>query len=137
SDRALRRRRGGPGRYSHGRISMASVRVHHIALRTGDVDALVSFYETTLGLQFIRRGSQGTSVWLDAGGTIVMIERADPAEPTVPAGTMELVAFAVQDKEGWRKRLGDASVAIESETAHTRYFRDPDGRRVAVSVYEL
>jgi catechol 2,3-dioxygenase-like lactoylglutathione lyase family enzyme len=113
------------------------VRVHHIALRTGDVDSLVSFYGTTLGLEVIRRGAQGGSVWLDAGGTIVMIERADPAEPTIPAGTMELVAFAVEDKEGWRKRLAAASVAIESETAYTLYFRDPDGRRVAVSTYEL
>ena len=113
------------------------MRVHHIALRTGDVEALVRFYGSTLGLDVIRRGGQAGSVWLDAGGTIVMIERADEAEPTVPAGTMELVAFAVQDKEGWRERLKAASVAIESETAYTLYFRDPDGRRVAVSSYEL
>ncbi|MGK0362643.1 MAG: hypothetical protein ACI9U2_004964 [Bradymonadia bacterium] len=26
-------------------------------------------------------------------------------------------------------------VAIESETEHTTYFRDPDGRRVGVSNY--
>jgi catechol 2,3-dioxygenase-like lactoylglutathione lyase family enzyme len=116
---------------------MGVVRVHHIALRTGDVEALVSFYGTTLGLDVTRRGGPGGSVWLDAGGTIIMIERADAAEQTIPPGTMELVAFAVQDKEAWRERLATASVAIESETAFTLYFRDPDGRRVAVSTYEL
>ena len=112
------------------------MRVHHIALRTGDAEALVSFYGSTLGLDVLRRG-QGGSAWLDAGGTIVMIERADAAEPTIPPGTMELVAFAVQDKEAWRTRLQAASVPIESETPFTLYFRDPDGRRVAVSTYEI
>jgi catechol 2,3-dioxygenase-like lactoylglutathione lyase family enzyme len=111
------------------------MRVHHIALRTADVEALVSFYGATLGLDVLRPG-QGGSVWLDAGGTIVMIERADAAEPDIPPGTMELVAFAVKDKEEWRRRLEGASVAIESETAYTLYFRDPDGRRVAVSALE-
>ncbi len=59
-----------------------------------------------------------------------MLERAGDGEPRVPAGTMDLVAFAVEDKEAWRGRI-----AVEAETEHTLYFRDPDGRRVAVSSY--
>jgi hypothetical protein len=43
---------------------------------------------------------------------------------------MELLAFAVDDKEAWRAR-----VEVEAETADTLYFRDPDGRRLAVSSY--
>jgi hypothetical protein len=31
--------------------------------------------------------------------------------------------------------LSNAGIAIEAETPHTIYFRDPDGRRVALSDY--
>lgn len=64
-----------------------------------------------------------------------MLERADSNEPKPPRRSKELVAFAVDDKERWRARLGLAGIPIEDETAHTLYFRDPDGRRVAVSTY--
>jgi catechol 2,3-dioxygenase-like lactoylglutathione lyase family enzyme len=106
------------------------VRIHHVALRTRDLARLDRFYATVLGLRVVRRDDARGSVWLDAGGTVLMLERAGADEPVVPAGTMDLVAFAVDDKETWRNR-----VAVEAETEHTLYFRDPDGRRVAVSSY--
>jgi len=54
-------------------------------------------------------------------------------------GTMDLVAFAMgaQTKEAWRQRLARGGIRVEAETAYTLYFRDPDGRRVAVSDYPL
>jgi catechol 2,3-dioxygenase-like lactoylglutathione lyase family enzyme len=112
---------------------MVGVRIHHIAMRTHEVDRLVAFYEGLLGLRVTRRDDARGSAWLDAQGTILMIERAGDGEPGICAGTLELVAFAVDDREAWRDRLTRARVAIEAETAHTLYFRDPDGRRVAVS----
>jgi catechol 2,3-dioxygenase-like lactoylglutathione lyase family enzyme len=111
------------------------VRIHHVALRTQDVERLRAFYEDVLGLRVLRRDEARGSVWLDADGAVVMIERAEAGEPRVPGGSMELVAFAVEDKEAWRVRLGAG--AVEAETGHTLYFRDPDGRRVAVSDYPL
>ncbi|HEY8086305.1 MAG TPA: VOC family protein [Polyangiaceae bacterium] len=108
------------------------MRIHHLALRTRDVARLVRFYADTLGLPVLRRDEARGSVWLDAGGPVVMIERAGDSEPSIEPGSMELVAFAVEDKESWRAR-----VAVDAETTHTLYFRDPDGRRVAVSDYPL
>jgi catechol 2,3-dioxygenase-like lactoylglutathione lyase family enzyme len=108
------------------------VRIHHVALRTADLGRLERFYVEVLGFRVARRDDARGSVWLDAGGAVLMLERADAGEPTVPAGTRELLAFAVEDKELWRGR-----VAVEAETAHTLYFRDPDGRRVALSSYPL
>lgn len=101
-------------------------------MRTPDVPRLERFYTDVLGLRVVRRDASRGSVWLEAGGAAVMIERAEPGEPPVPPGCRELLAFAVDDKEPWRAR-----VAVEAETAHTLYFRDPDGRRVAVSSYPL
>jgi catechol 2,3-dioxygenase-like lactoylglutathione lyase family enzyme len=106
------------------------VRIHHVALRTRDLARLERFYASVLGLRVVRRDDARGSVWLDADGTVLMLERAGADEPEVPTGTMELVAFAVDDKETWRDR-----VAVEAETEHTLYFRDPDGRRVAISSY--
>jgi catechol 2,3-dioxygenase-like lactoylglutathione lyase family enzyme len=111
------------------------VRIHHIALRTRDVPALARFYVALLGFDVVRRDATRGSVWLDAEGTLLMIELAETAEPPVAAGTRELVAFAVDDKETWRRRLLEADVAIEDETPYTLYFRDPDGRRVGVSSF--
>jgi catechol 2,3-dioxygenase-like lactoylglutathione lyase family enzyme len=101
-------------------------------MRTPDLPRLERFYAGKLGLRVLRRDDERGSVWLDAGGTVLMLERAAPEEPAVPAGTRELVAFAVDDKEVWRSHL-----AIEAETTHTLYFRDPDGRRIALSKANL
>ena len=111
------------------------MRIHHVALRTPNVPRLERFYAGVLGLRVLRRDEVRGSVWLEAGDAIVMIEPAAPGEPAVPAGTMELVAFAVDDKEAWRARIERSGGTLEAESAFTLYFRDPDGRRVAVSTF--
>ena len=112
------------------------MRVHHLAFRTRNLERLERFYTDALGLTIARR-DEGRSVWLRAGGTVLMLERADDGEPEVPEGAKELVAFAIDepDKERWRRTLGTNGIAIEAETAFTLYFRDPDGRRIALSHY--
>ena len=59
-------------------------------------------------------------------------------EPPPPPGSLELVAFAVSVAERLRLRAELVSLAmLEAETEHTLYFRDPEGRRLAVSSYAL
>ena len=117
---------------------MEGFAVHHLALRTRDLPRLVDFYTHVLGLP-VARETPGYSVWLRAGGSVVMIERCDPDEPDVPAGSRELVAFAVSAAQRAEvlTRLAARGVATDGETAYTTYFRDPDGRRVGVSTYPL
>ncbi len=115
---------------------MLFMRIHHIALRTRDVARLEAFYTGVIGVPLgSRRGER--AAWLDAAGVVVMIEQAAEGEPGVPAATMELLAFAMDAREmgALHHRLEAAGVAVESRTAHTVYFRDPDGRRVGVSDY--
>jgi catechol 2,3-dioxygenase-like lactoylglutathione lyase family enzyme len=115
------------------------MRLHHLALRTRDVEPLEAFYAGVLGLDCVRR--DGTrSVWLAIGDAVLMIERADDAEPAPDPRSMELVALAARDvaeRDAIEARLRERDVAIEARTAHTIYFRDPDGRRVGVSTYPL
>jgi catechol 2,3-dioxygenase-like lactoylglutathione lyase family enzyme len=117
------------------------VQVHHIAFRTEDVARLERFYVEVLGFDVRDRKPQG-SVWLSAGPTLLMLEAragsaSGPAEPGIPEGSMELVAFRIEAsaREGFRERLARAGVPIEGETPFTLYFRDPDGRRVGLSHY--
>jgi catechol 2,3-dioxygenase-like lactoylglutathione lyase family enzyme len=109
--------------------------LHHLALRTRDVDRLLAFYREWFGLAIVR-DARPRSVWLALGDGVLMIEQADADEPTVPSGSRELSALrvTVEEREALRAKLGDA---LEAATEHTLYFRDPDGRRVAVSSYPL
>ena len=109
------------------------MRLHHLALRTRDLERLERFYVELLGLAITKRSPR--SLWLDAGGTIVMLEQADSGEPDPSSTSMELTCFAIApaDRATWSARLAAAGVAVEGTTQFTMYFRDPDGRRVALS----
>jgi catechol 2,3-dioxygenase-like lactoylglutathione lyase family enzyme len=102
----------------------SDLRMHHVALRCPDLPRTVRFYETSLGLRRLRE-QPGHSVWLALGAGVLMLEQAGEGEPGVLVGSLDLLALPAQ------------GVAIEAETAHTSYFRDPDGRRLAVSTYPL
>jgi catechol 2,3-dioxygenase-like lactoylglutathione lyase family enzyme len=113
-------------------------RLHHLALRTQDLPRLLAFYQRWLGLA-VQRDQQPRSVWLALEhDAVLMLERAAAAEPHVPLGSLELVAFAVSlaQRQTLRAELLQAGL-LEAETEHTLYFRDPDGRRVALSSYPL
>lgn len=109
------------------------MRVHHVAFRTKRLAALVRFYRDVVGLRVVRATER--SVWLDAGGTILMLERAERGEPAIPRRTMELVCFSARSKAELAARR--ARVRVEGETDYTFYFRDPDGRRVGFSRYRV
>lgn len=114
------------------------MRIHHLAFRTRDLARLEDFYGRVLGLRVTKRDAE-RSVWLDAGGAIVMLERCEPDkhEPAIDRASLELTCFALEpsDFAAITKRLDDAGVAVEAETAFTIYLRDPDGRRVGLSSF--
>jgi catechol 2,3-dioxygenase-like lactoylglutathione lyase family enzyme len=111
--------------------------VHHVGLRTDAVATLCAFYERWFGLRRVRETP--TSVWLGLGdGGVLMIEAKHEDEPAIDPRTRELLAFrgssgALQALEDQLRALG----LLEDRTAHTLYFRDPDGRRVAWSCHPL
>ena len=113
-------------------------RIHHLALRTRELERLVSFYQRWFGLR-VARDARPRSVWLELGpDAVLMLEVAELAEPAVPDGSRELFALAVSSEERARLReqLVEAGL-LEGETQHTLYFRDPDGRRIGASAYPL
>lgn len=111
------------------------MRLHHLALRTFDLERLEAFYAGVLGLAVLQR--RPGSVWLDGSGVIVMLESADAEEPRVAASSRELVAFRIEPHErgAMEARLAAAHVPRDGATAFTLYARDPDGRRVGFSHY--
>lgn len=119
--------------------------LHHVALGALDVERAAAFYRDLLGLPEVVRHHQpdGTlrSVWLDLGGPVLMIERTEePPRPATGVGAgLFLLALALSPAEcaACEQALAAAGVPVESRTAHTRYFRDPEGNRVAVSTHPL
>lgn len=113
-------------------------RIHHLALRTTDLERSRRFYCEVLGLREARRNVDHDggvrSVWLEAGEAILMLELRLAGEgPT--QGSAHLLAFAVDDLGPWRARLAQAGIALDGETEHTLYFRDPDQHRVGLSTH--
>lgn len=115
------------------------MRIHHVALRVADLERALAFYAGLLGLPLLRRNSDGgalRSLWLDAGGCVLMLERA-LAGSGDDRGSGHLLAFAVLDLAEWEARLGAAGVPLDGRTEHTLYLRDPDGHRIGLSNHPL
>ena len=108
--------------------------LHHLALRTHNVDRLLTFYRDVLGVP-LWPAQAGNGVWLALGSAVLMIEQAGQDEPSPAAGSRDLLALSAPagDLAGAGARLATLGVTIEAQTTHTLYFRDPDGRRVALS----
>ena len=89
-----------------------------------------------MGLRVLSR-TPPRSVWLAAGETVLMLERAEDGEPEIAPRSLELVAFAVSEREkaALEGTLAERGVPVEARTDFTLYFRDPDGRRVGASTY--
>jgi catechol 2,3-dioxygenase-like lactoylglutathione lyase family enzyme len=122
-----------------------STRLHHIALGARDVERVAAFYRDLLGLPEVARhhapGGSLRSIWLDLGGPVLMIERTDAPLRTVSgvgAGPFLLaLACSPAECDACELALAVGGVVVESRTGHTRYFRDPEGNRVAVSSFSL
>jgi catechol 2,3-dioxygenase-like lactoylglutathione lyase family enzyme len=110
--------------------------LHHLALRTRDLERLLAFYRRWLELPIVR-DQRPRSVWLGIEPSgLLMLEKAGPDDPPIPARSRELVAFAItaEERVRVRARLLEEGL-LEGETEQTLYFRDPDGRRVGLSSY--
>lgn len=115
-----------------------TLQIHHLALRTNDVDGLVRFYREMFAMAVVR-DSAPRSVWLGIGeGAVLMIEARDPDEPSPACGSMDLFALRVDEEHKARvEALARDRGCFDGKTAFTVYLRDPDGRRVGVSTYDM
>jgi glyoxylase I family protein len=120
-------------------------RIHHVALGARDVARVAEFYGKVFDLREVARHSEDSgvlrSIWLDLGGSILMIEKTNEAERIVEgvgAGPF-LLAFQVthDERKNMEARLLSVSSTIESRSLHTSYARDPEGNRIAISHYPL
>ena len=120
-------------------------RLHHVALGARDVERVAAFYRQVFGLREVARhlAPDGAvrSIWLDLGGAVLMIEHsveAPRAVHGVGAGPF-LLAFAApaESEDELAAALAPWGAHLEARTAHSRYFRDPEGNRVALSDHPL
>jgi catechol 2,3-dioxygenase-like lactoylglutathione lyase family enzyme len=122
------RRRGAP-----------APRLHHLALRVADCERARAFYSGLLGLPEVRRIEEGgtlRAVWVAAGETVIMLERALRGAGA-PSGSGHVLALAAGDLAVWEARLAAARVPLDDRTPETLFVRDPDGHRVGLSVHRF
>lgn len=122
-------------------------RILETALYCTDPEITAAFYRRLLGTEPLLTSER--LVALDAGqGTVLLLFRKGLSAdglPT-PGGLVpghdgsgpSHVAFAIDDAEAWRLRLGELGIGVESEVTWPRggrslYFRDPDGRSVELA----
>ncbi len=118
----------------------APAMLHHIALRTHSPAELADFYVRVCGLvPVVGAPLNAAGPWLSAGGTVIMIEPRAASEPGPTPGALDLLAFqaAQPDLSSVLGFLTEQRVVVEATTQFTAYFRDPDGRRVALSTYRF
>ena len=119
--------------------------LHHLALGARDLERVAAFYRDLLGLREVSRQHEPCgslrSIWLDLGGPVLMIERAEgPARQVQRIGAgLFLIALAAEPAErlSLEKSLAAAGFPIEARTEHTIYLRDPEGNRIGISSYPL
>jgi catechol 2,3-dioxygenase-like lactoylglutathione lyase family enzyme len=124
--------------------SLVSV-LHHLALGTRDVARLAHFYIDVLELREVTRHLHANgslrSVWLDLGGSLLMIEASsEPPRRVVGVGAgpfLIAIAVSASERAQFEARVEASGAAIESRSEFTSYARDPDGNRIALSEYPL
>lgn len=114
-----------------------TLRLHHLAVQVTDLDVARAFWCGVLGLVVVRE--QAHSVWLDVGGTILMLEQCagpvvdEPWASARPGPFVVALTMTAAERAGWREKLEAAGVVVDHESGFTIYFRDPFGTRVALS----
>jgi catechol 2,3-dioxygenase-like lactoylglutathione lyase family enzyme len=112
-----------------------TMRVHHIALVTPNVDGIAAFYRELLEVQETARhqDDQGLrSVWLDLDGVILMVERGQLGQ-----GGWHMLSLAIEPgrRAYWAGRLKEHDAGPIGETGFTLYGQDPDGNAFGLSHY--
>lgn len=133
---------GLPGSERRGTGPLASERVMAFAV-TSDAQTCRAFYEGTLGLRFVEEDA--FAVVLDAGGTIIRIQKMKEHQP---AG-YTVLGWNVPDIRATAARLGEAGVKLERYAWMTMqdeagiatfangdrvaWFKDPEGNILSIA----
>ena len=117
--------------------------IHHLAIFTQTIESLSSFYKILLDVSSEREQQDSAglrSVWLRAGGSLLMIEREPVAGPGRHVIVFATAPGSLAAAEARLKAAGAQPEGSESapggmylRTRFTIYGRDPDGNRVGLS----
>ncbi len=118
-------------------------RLHHLALGARDVARVAAFYRDVFGLdetaRYHHEDGSLRSIWLDLGGSTLMVEATDEALRRVdgvgPGPFLLAFRVAAEQRRELERALEAAGAVIESRTEYSSYARDPEGNRIAISAH--
>ena len=114
---------------------MKIVGTHHIALKTGNFEAMRAFYEQTLGLPLLGGFPGGNIIFLGLGDTTLELIRAE-GETVAPELGFVHLAIEVEDTDATYAELTAKGIAFHVEPkfvpadvpqSRLAFFKDPDG----------
>ena len=113
--------------------------LHHLALRTRDLEAMERFYTDLLGFHVEWRPDADT-IYLTSGSDNLALHRSETAEPaSVPGGRLDhlgLLLETAEDVDRWHIYLARKGVKITAlprthrDGARSFYCEDPEGNGV-------
>ncbi|PIR26041.1 MAG: glyoxalase [Deltaproteobacteria bacterium CG11_big_fil_rev_8_21_14_0_20_42_23] len=116
--------------------------LHHIALKTKQLEHLLPFYRDFLSLEHLQdhRTENGTlrSAWFSLGeNAILMLEQSEEMKKSENTSGWHLLSLAISktERKVWKTKLQEQKILLEHETEYSLYFRDPEGNRLALSHY--
>jgi catechol 2,3-dioxygenase-like lactoylglutathione lyase family enzyme len=125
-----------------GRGRPSSLRLQHVALNVGELQACERFYRETLGLEVVWR-PDADNVYLSNGSDNLALHR-DPRARAPVAQSLDHIGFAVSDEsavDAWHDHLAARGVPIVApprthrDGTRSLYCKDPEGNTVQL-LYE-
>ncbi len=138
-------------------MSRTAPRITHVletSLYVADLDRSAAFYQRLFGLPQFLRDARMCALGVPGAQVLLLFRRGASTQPghtpggTVPPhdghGTLHLCfAIPAEDLDGWRERLEEQGIALESRVdwaggaSVSLYFRDPDGHSLEVATPRL
>lgn len=115
------------------------MRLDHVTILTQDVEATTAFFQEALGLEAGPRPPFSfAGAWLYAGGAALVHLKAPNPSAAKPAGSLEHVAFAVEDFDGAVRRLAERGIAhrlgqLPDGSLRQCFLYDPNGALIELT----
>lgn len=119
--------------------------IHHIAIKTQNLENLNQFYKKVFNFKEDQRwyddNGKIRSIWLNMHSSLLMLEQAqsnpNQTKSDSKYGGWHLLSFDIKldERVNWKNKLNELGISLKQESSYSLFFEDPEGNRLALSHY--